>query len=143
MSYITTKYANSNEKMISGVNVMEGLSKKQYEGKEIICLDISHCSAKDKEKMKEHVNAAKEVIRQYSSKSALLITDVTDTKFDAGISSIIKEYAQHNTPYVKASALVGVAGMQKVILSAVKRLTGRDYYLANTMDEAIEWLIKQ
>jgi hypothetical protein len=93
--------------------------------------------------MKEHVNAAKEVIRQYSSKSALLITDVTDTKFDAGISSIIKEYAQHNTPYVKASALVGVAGMQKVILSAVKRLTGRDYYLANTMDEAIEWLIKQ
>ena len=53
------------------------------------------------------------------------------------------EYASHNTPYIKASALVGVSGVQKVVLAAIKALTGRDFYLADTMEEAQEWLVQQ
>lgn len=122
---------------------MKGMFKTKYEGKEIICLDISNCTTKDKEKIEEQVKLAKEAVKQCHPKSALMITNVSNTSFDSNVSSIIKEYAQHNTPYVKASALVGVSGLQKIILSAVKKLTGRDYYLADTVEEAMEWLVKQ
>lgn len=122
---------------------MKGMYKTQYEGKEILCLDISGSTSKDKEKIEEHVNLAKEAVKQYPPKSALMITNVTNTGFDSAVSSMIKEYAQHNTPYVKASALVGISGLQKVILTAVKKMTGRDYYLAYAMEEALEWLVKQ
>ncbi|MDI9482659.1 MAG: hypothetical protein QM315_05695, partial [Bacillota bacterium] len=109
---------------------MKGMYNTQYEGNEILCLDISNSTSKDKEKIEEHVNLAKEAVKQYPPKSALMITNVTNTGFDSAVSSLIKEYAQHNTPYVKASALVGISGLQKVILTAVKKITGRDYYLA-------------
>jgi len=122
---------------------MKGMYKTQYEGKEILCLDISGSNMKDEEIIREQVDLAKEAVRQYPPKSALMLTNVTNTSFDSTISSMIKEYAQHNTPYVKASALVGVTGLQRVILEAVKRFTGRDYYLANTVEEAMDWLIKQ
>jgi hypothetical protein len=55
----------------------------------------------------------------------------------------MKEYAQHNTPYVKASAVVGISGWSKIILIAIKTVTGRDFYLADSMEEAQEWLINQ
>lgn len=56
---------------------------------------------------------------------------------------MIKEYAQHNTPYVKASAVVGISGWAKVILTAIKTATGRDFHIAVTMEEAKEWLVNQ
>jgi hypothetical protein len=49
-------------------------------------------------------------ICQHPPKSVLVITNVINTGFDTEISGIIKEYAQHNTPYVKASAVVGISG---------------------------------
>ena len=73
----------------------------------------------------------------------LVITKVINTGFDTEVAGIMKEYAQHNTPYVKASAVVGISGWSKIILIAIKTVTGRDFYLADSMEEAQEWLIKQ
>ena len=122
---------------------MAGVYELTYKGKNILCLDISGLQSKDKSKFLEYVGHAKEIIRKQPPKSLLVITNVINTGFDSEVAGIIKEYAQHNTPYVKASAIVGIAGWAKVILVAVKTVTGRDFYLADTMDEAQEWLAKQ
>jgi hypothetical protein len=76
-------------------------------------------------------------------KSLLLITNVTDTGFDTEVAAVMGEYALHNTPYIKASALIGVSGVQKVVLAANKALTGRELYLTDSMEDAQEWLIQQ
>jgi hypothetical protein len=99
--------------------------------------------SRDKPEFRKLVAQAKQNIRQYPLKSALVITNVINTGFDTEVSGIIKEYAQHNTPYVKASAVVGISGWSKIILMAIKTVTGRDFYLANTLEEAKEWLVKQ
>jgi hypothetical protein len=122
---------------------MAGVYEIKHQNKSIVCLDIADLQIKDKPLFVELVGRAKEIIRKQPAKTALVITKVTETKFDKEIANIIKEYAQHNTPYVKASAIVGIAGWAKIILTAIKTLTGRDFYLANTMDEAQEWLVKQ
>ena len=115
----------------------------KYKGKTIFCMDIAGLQSKDKQVFLNLVEHAKAMIRQHTPKSMLVITKVTNTGFDTEVAGIIKEYAQHNTPFVKASAVVGISGWSKIILTAIKTVTGRDFYLADTMEEAQEWLIKQ
>jgi len=122
---------------------MAGVYELNYEGKTILCMDIAGLQSKDKPEFLEYVKRAKEIIRKQPPKSLLVITKVTNTGFDTEVAGIIKEYAQHNTPYVKASAVVGIAGWAKIILTAVKALTGRDFHITDTMEEAQEWLVKQ
>jgi hypothetical protein len=114
-----------------------------YKGKTILCMDIAGLQSKDKPEFLKLVNHAKEIIRKQPPKSMLLITKVTKTGFDSEVASIIKEYAQHNTPFVKASAVVGIEGWAKVILTAIKTLTGREFHLSDTMEDAQEWLVQQ
>lgn len=122
---------------------MAGVYEFNYKEKTIFCLDIANLQSKDKPEFYKYVKQAKEIIRNHPPKSLLIITKVTKTGFDTEIANIIKEYAQHNTPYVKASAVVGISGWSKIILTAIKTLTGRDFYLADTMEEAREWLVNQ
>jgi len=98
---------------------------------------------KDVQEIQKYVEQARQKIGKQPAKSVLHITNVTHTGFNTDISNIIKEYAMHNTPYIKASAIVGMTGLQKIIYTAIKTFTGRDFYLANTMEEAKEWLVKQ
>jgi len=122
---------------------MAGVYELIYDGKKILCLDIAGLQSKDKLEFREHVEHAKEIIRKHPPKSLLVITKVSKTGFDAEVAGLIKEYAQHNTPYVKASAIVGIAGWAKIILTAVKTATGRDFFLSDTMEGAQEWLVHQ
>lgn len=122
---------------------MAGVYEFNYKGKNILCLDVAGLKLNDKSEFQKQVENAEKQIERHPVKSLLLITNVTDTGFDTQIAAIIAEYAYHNTPYVKASALVGVSGVQKVVLAAIKAMIGRDFYLADTMEEAQEWLIKQ
>jgi hypothetical protein len=122
---------------------MAGFYELNHEGKTILCLDIAGLQVRDKPDFHKLVAQAKHNISQYPPKSVLVITNVTDTRFDTEIANMIKEYAQHNTPYIRASSVVGVSGWAKVILTAVKAVTGRDFHLADTMEEAKEWLVNQ
>ena len=122
---------------------MAGVYELDYKGKTILCLDISGMQSKDKLEYHKHIEHAKDIIRKQPPKSMLVITKVINTRFDGEIAGLVKEYAQHNTPYVKASAVVGIEGWAKIILTAIKTATGRDFHLSTTMEEAQEWLVNQ
>jgi hypothetical protein len=122
---------------------MAGIYEINHQGKSIFCLDVAGLQVRDKPQFCEYIEKAKAQICTYPSKSLLVLTYVKNTGFDTEIANTMKEYASHNTPYVKASAVVGISGWQKIILTAIKTLTGRDFYVTESMDEAKEWLVKQ
>jgi hypothetical protein len=122
---------------------MAGTFEIIHRGKKIFCLSVAGLQLHDKKELKKHLQSAKDEIRKHPPKSLLVITDVTSTGYDTEVANLFKEYANHNTPYVKASAVVGVSGIQKVILTAIKALTNREFYLTSTVDEAKEWLVNQ
>jgi hypothetical protein len=122
---------------------MPGTYELMHKGKTIFCLDLAGLQLKDKDEYKHCIEQAKTYIHKQPPKSTLVITYVENTGFDTEFANIMKEYAAHNTPYVKASAVVGISGWQKVILTAIKTLTGRDFHVVNTLEEAKEWLVKQ
>ena len=122
---------------------MAGFQEFIYKDKTIHCLDLAGLQIHDKPEFLKHIMEAKEQIQKQSHQSLLVITNVADTGFDTEVAAIVGEYAAHNSKYVKASAVVGVSGVQKIALTAIKALTGREFYIANTMEEAQEWLIRQ
>lgn len=122
---------------------MAGVYELDHKGKKILCLNLANLKIRDKPEVLQHIEYAREKVQKYPPKSLLVITNVTNAGFDTEMANSIKEYAENNTPYVKASAVVGVSGWQKVVLAAVKIATGRDFYLADTQDEALEWLVNQ
>jgi len=122
---------------------MKEISTFNFNGKEIFLMDVSHFRLHERAEFKKIVKDANKVIQGQPLKSVLIITDITDTNFDTDIVQTFKEYAKHNNPYIKASALVGLSGMQKVIFYAVKTFTGRDFYIAKNFEDAQEWLLRQ
>ena len=122
---------------------MAGVSELHYKGKFILLIHISNLKVHDVEKLQGIIQQAKDEIHKHPPKSLLIITDVTNTYFDLKMAEAIKEYTVHNTPYVKASAIVGLFGLQKVILMTIKTVTGREFYIAKSLQDAQEWLVRQ
>ncbi|NPV93277.1 MAG: hypothetical protein HPY50_21165 [Firmicutes bacterium] len=120
---------------------MRGIETIVHKGKEIICVDLSDLTVENKAQGIQTLREASKKVAVNPQKSVLIITNVTNLGFDTEVSNAFRKYASDNTPYVKASAIVGLSGLQKVMFSAIKTLTGRDYYLARDIEDAKNWLV--
>jgi hypothetical protein len=112
----------------------------QHGGKSVILVDANKCTAEEATKVFVDERA---VVAACAPKSALTLTDVTDTMFDNATIDAIKETIRLNGPHVRAAAVVGVLGLKKIILTALTTLTGRSLKLFDTREEALDWLVKQ
>ncbi len=122
---------------------MVGTSEISYRGKKIFCLSVAGLQLNQKELVQQLLEEGKKHIEKHPAKSLLVITDITNTGYDTEVATMFKDYASHNTPYVKASSVVGASGLQKIILRGIIALTKREFHLASTIDEAKEWLASQ
>lgn len=118
---------------------MECINFISHDGKEILFLNIAHCKAAEALKT---IDEAKKVIRSTSENSLLVLTDVTDGTFNTEVSEAMKEFAAHNKPYVKASAIVGITGLKRIIFDSVVMFSKRNIRRFDDIDSAKNWLVK-
>jgi hypothetical protein len=87
---------------------------------------------------------AHEVISRAIPGSLLSILDVEGTAFNPEIARRAKEYTRLNTPFERATAVVGMNGMQRMIYRTAVMLTGRSGTLRAfaTRQEGLEWLAR-
>lgn len=71
----------------------------------------------------------------------LVLTDVSGTLFNQEVVDAIKALAEHHKPWVKASALVGLTPLMRIIYRAVVALTRREIRVCETRDEAVAYLL--
>jgi predicted GTPase len=112
-----------------------------YRGSEILFIDVS--GVKEKEEVHRRVEMAQEIIAAQPEKSVLVLTYVRDAVTDASTRDEMKAFAEHNAPYVLASAVVGLSTVQRVIYEAVRMLTGREIHAFDDLAPAKEWLSQQ
>jgi hypothetical protein len=112
----------------------------KHNGVDILHLDFSNIPP---EETFATVDEAKGVISQQGPKSLRTLTDVTGAQVTSEVSNSLRDFVNHNKPFVKAGAVVGVSGIKKVILNSIMRLTGRNLTAFNTMEEAKDWLSGQ
>lgn len=109
-------------------------------GKKVILVDCSMKSVKTNEDVVKTLKQGSEAVAACAKGSALIITDVTERSFDSKVSDEFKAYASRNTPYVKASVMLGLNGMQKIIFNAIITFTKREYYIAKSLEDAKTYL---
>lgn len=124
--------------------MVEGLSKIQYKGKEILFLDYSGF-AKDKSTQKQKtlqlMNGANEEYKKYPKKSALGMGNFTNFSFDMDILSALKKSNNEMDCYIKKSAIIGVKGLLKAGYNFVIGLTSSNTKVFETEQEAKDWLV--
>jgi hypothetical protein len=119
---------------------MERVKYITHKWMQILLLDFSYCGADDAQKT---MDIAKRLIRAESESSLLILTDVTGARYNLETVEKLKDFANGNKPYVKASAVIGLDGMKKIIYNAVRIFSGRNIPAFDDVEKAKEWLIKQ
>ena len=116
---------------------MERVQTLVHKGQEVVIVDLSHSAPEETLKT---LPVAAELVRSKPPKSQLILTDVSDATYNKAVADGIKEFVQGNSPYVKASAVVGADGVRLVLLQTVIFLSRRDLRAFPSREEALTFL---
>jgi len=78
------------------------------------------------EEIREVVEYSKGMIGRMPKGSVLTITDVSGVNFEDGFKEIVTGFLEHNKPFVRAGAVLGVSGWKKLVYLVSSRLSGRN-----------------
>jgi hypothetical protein len=106
-------------------------------GKELYLIDVAGLSP---DEVLGLVDGAARDIRSRPPRSVLTITHVKGVRLENRMIERLRWLADGNKPHVKAAAITGLSGIQRVVLNTVKILTGREWHLFDTVEEAKEFL---
>ena len=109
-----------------------------HKGKTVLIVDVSNSQPGQ---VGDVLVEAHKKVAQMGPKSALILLDATNAVYNATSSSAIKDFSSKNTPFVKASAVVGADGLRAVLLQTVAIITGREIKSCKSRAEALDWLV--
>ena len=109
-----------------------------HHGIRILQLDGSGCSI---EEAQELIESAIPLIRGEPKGTVLTLTTTDGGKFDSQVIKALKEFTKGNKPYVKAAAIVGITGIQRVVLDTVSIFSNREFATFDNLDVAKDYLV--
>ena len=112
----------------------------EHEGKRILFIDLSNCSA-------DEVTTIARVVPSYVTSeprgSVLLLADFTGAQFDRIAIDRLKEGTVFDRPHVKKSAWIGVESIPHVFFEHIKSFSRRELPSFKTREEALAWLVQE
>jgi len=115
-----------------------------HKGKDIVYINFSYGNVLDKKQaVLDLIEEAKSYIATHPPNSLLTITDVTGLRFSTELINAFSDFASQNHPFVKAAAVVGVTGIQKIAYDTIMKLTKRTIPMFPSVEEAMDWLVEQ
>jgi hypothetical protein len=110
----------------------------QHNGKNVIVIDLSNSKPVDTLKI---LPDASKKISACPQNSALVLTDVNNATYNQEVANAIKAFVKGNTPFIKASAIIGADGVRMVLLNTVSFLSRREIKSFSDKTEALDWLV--
>jgi hypothetical protein len=121
--------------------IKNNIEEFQRGGKNFIYFNISNLA--DNDQFETFANAAMEMIQKYPPKSVYIITSQLNF-FDTRTKDICSNWIIFNKPYLIASALVDINGLTRMVAKSIYKQAERVFAEPfPTMEQAIEWLLKQ
>lgn len=108
-------------------------------GNEIYILNFAYDDIKDAVPL---IDECANQVRKRPEGSVRTLTIVEKGKFDPALVDKLKELTKGNSPYVKRAAVVGIAGLYKVVITAISIFSKRDFKLFDDREEAIAYLLQ-
>lgn len=113
-----------------------------HEGEEIHKLDLRDDGPSNQEEVIAAINDMKDGVTSQPEDSVLALTLVENTGYNEDILEALKKETDANEPHVKKTAIVGISGLQKVALQAVKKFTGREFEQFEEVERAKDYLVE-
>jgi hypothetical protein len=107
----------------------------------IVLLDFTNIREPDKEL--HHAEPARKLISNQGPGQALVLTDVSGSSFTEAAIDALKKLVTQNRPYVRASALVGLSPLTRIVFRGVIALTRRDIRPFATREQAVAYLLSR
>jgi len=111
----------------------------QHEGKRILLVDLSNCTAREAE---ETTRRVPDSVTAEPRGSVLILTDFSGGLFDAAALRAVKETAVFDKPFVKRSALVGTLSLPREFHDEMTKFSRRNFSIFGTREEALRWLVQ-
>jgi hypothetical protein len=112
----------------------------EHDGCRILYIDFSRATA---EEVMETIEIAERTIGAEPLGSVLTLTNTEKTMQDRRVTERLRSYVEHNKPYVKAGAVVGLSELRKIVFGFLNKATGRSLRAFDTLAEARTWLVRQ
>jgi hypothetical protein len=112
----------------------------EHRGKQILLVDLSHCLAREVEKI---VLLVPSYVTPEPRGSVLLLADFTGAEFDRLAIERLKEATVFDRPHLKRSAWVGIEKLPTVFFEHIKNFSQRELPTFRTREEAMEWLVRE
>ncbi len=119
---------------------MDRIQIVSHKGKQIVVVDFSGLSATEYPAV---MHQAMRFIGGMNKGEVLTATVIEGTRFGVGTTDDVKAYSAHIRPYVKASAVVGLSGLQKVIFATVRPFLSQNLQSFDDLEKAKDWLASQ
>lgn len=115
----------------------------EHKNRRILFLDLAQLNGDDPATV-EAIEAARQAVAALPRERTLLsLVDATGSAPTPKSMEALKEYAKHNTPWVLASAVVGITPILRLFLRIITFTSGRKVAVLRTLDEGKEWLVAQ
>ena len=109
-----------------------------HQGKRVLLVDFSNCSANEVE---EIARAVPDHVTVNPHSSVLVLTDFTGAAFDRDALRAMKETAVFDKPFVRKSALIGTEDLPASFYDELKSFSRRELVIFKTREEALAWLV--
>jgi hypothetical protein len=112
----------------------------EHQGKRILLIDVSHCSANE---LASIARVVPSYVTSEPRDSVLLLADFTGAEFDRIAIDRLKEGTVFDRPHIKRSAWVGIESLPKVFYEHIKSFSRRELPAFKTREEALDWLVAE
>ena len=110
-----------------------------HQGKQILLVDLSHCSAVEVEKV---LRELPEVVTTRPLGSVLIFSDFTASTFNPEAVRVMKETAVFDKPYIKKTAWVGAENFPQEFSESLSNFSRREFPAFASREEALAWLVR-
>ena len=114
---------------------------QMHDGVRICHLDFSNTSGEPE--VLAAIAELKKVIAAEPPRSVYTITNVANSIVTSRIRAALQDLTTHNKPFVIFGAVTGLSGIQRVILRGIIQLTGRRLVAAESMEAAVEAVVRE
>jgi hypothetical protein len=112
-----------------------------HKGVQIAFLDFANVHSHEEALVA--IEEAGRLVQAQPFQSVRTLTYVAGSRFNGEVLEAIKRLAVNNRPYVIAGAVVGLAGLQKVVYTTVMRFSKRNIPAFDNLEAAKDYLIAQ
>lgn len=108
--------------------------------KPVVLVDCSEKTPAQLSEVAATLREARNLMASSEENSVYIITDLTKSSFNPELVEEFNDFVAANTKYVKVSVLVGLSDHHKIIVSIFRKMYKRDFYIADSMEDAKAYL---